>query len=75
MANEYNNKIILGTGTVLIDLTGDTVAPDKLLDGVTAHDKSGAAIVGNVTFASVYTGSGAPDASLGENGDFYFDMG
>ena len=75
MANEYNNKIILGTGTVLIDLTGDTVAPDKLLDGVTAHDKSGAAIVGNVTFASVYTGSGAPDASLGSDGDFYFDMG
>lgn len=70
-----NNKVQLSDGTVLIDLTGDTVAPDKLLDGVTAHDKSGALIVGNVTFATVYTGSGAPDASLGENGDFYFDMG
>lgn len=75
MANEYNNKIILGTGTVLIDLTSDSVAPDKLLDGVTAHDKSGAAIVGNVTFASVYTGSGAPPADLGTDGDIYFDMG
>lgn len=70
-----NNKVQLSDGTVLIDLTGDTVAPDKLLEGVTAHDASGAAIVGNVTFATVYTGSGAPDASLGENGDFYFDMG
>lgn len=70
-----NNKVQLSDGTVLIDLTSDTVAPDKLLDGVTAHDKSGALIVGNVTFATVYTGSGAPDASLGENGDFYFDMG
>lgn len=70
-----NNKVQLSDGTVLIDLTGDTVASDKLLDGVTAHDKSGALIVGNVTFATVYAGSGAPDASLGENGDFYFDMG
>lgn len=70
-----NSKVQLSDGTVLLDLTGDTVAPDKLLDGVTAHDKSGALIVGNVAFATVYTGSGAPDASLGENGDFYFDMG
>lgn len=70
-----NSKIQLSDGTVLIDLTGDTVAPDKLLDGVTAHDKSGAIIEGNVTFATVYTGSGAPDASLGSDGDFYFDMG
>lgn len=70
-----NNKVQLSDGTVLIDLTSDSVAADKLLDGVTAHDKSGALIVGNVTFATVYTGSGAPDASLGENGDFYFDMG
>lgn len=70
-----NNKVQLSDGTVLIDLTSDSVAADKLLDGVTAHDKSGAAIVGNVSFATVYTGNGAPDASLGENGDFYFDMG
>lgn len=30
------SKIIYG-GNVLIDLTGDTVAADKLLAGVTAH--------------------------------------
>ncbi len=70
-----NNKVQLSDGTVLIDLTGDTVASDKLLDGVTAHDKSGALIVGNVTFATVYAGSGAPPASLGTDGDIYFDMG
>lgn len=62
-------------GDVLVDLTGDTVAPDKLLSGVTAHDKSGNQITGNVTFAAVYTGSGEPPASLGYDGDFYFDMG
>lgn len=42
MANTIN-KVVYG-GKTLIDLTGDTVTPDKLLDGATAHDKSGAAI-------------------------------
>ena len=45
------NKIIYG-GKVLIDLTGDTVAPGKLLQGFTAHDKSGATITGECTFDS-----------------------
>lgn len=33
-------------GQTLVDLTEDTVAPETLLKGVTAHDKSGAQIVG-----------------------------
>lgn len=70
-----NNKVQLSDGTVLIDLTSDTVAPDKLLGGITAHDRSGSPVVGNVTFATVYTGSGAPPADLGTDGDIYFDMG
>lgn len=45
------NKIIYG-GNTLIDLTGDTVTPDKLAKDVTAHDKSGAVIVGTNTFDS-----------------------
>lgn len=124
------SKIIYG-GNVLIDLTGDTVAADKLLAGITAHgkdgeeitgtcaydaatgdatavegeillgktayvkgakktgtmpnrgavtgttahDKAGNAITGALTFATVYTGSGAPDASLGADGDIYLDLG
>lgn len=43
------NKVIYG-GRTLIDLTGDTVTADKLLKDSTAHDKSGAAIVGTCTF-------------------------
>ena len=39
------NKVIYGT-TVLVDLTSDTITPSVLLEGVTAHDKTGAAIVG-----------------------------
>ena len=42
------NKIIYG-GKTLIDLTGDTITPDKLAEGVTAHDKSGTQITGTST--------------------------
>lgn len=43
MANMNVNKVIYG-GDVLIDLTGDSVSADKVLKGITAHDKSGAKI-------------------------------
>lgn len=39
------NKISYG-GDTLIDLTEDTVTPDKLLVGYTAHDKAGNSITG-----------------------------
>ena len=39
------NKVTYG-GKTLVDLTSDTVTPDKLADGVTAHDKSGNKITG-----------------------------
>lgn len=42
------NKVIYN-GTTLIDLTGDTVSADQLKKGITAHDKSGAAITGTCT--------------------------
>ena len=45
------NKIIYG-GNVLIDLTADTVSADKLLSGITAHDKSGEIIEGACTYDS-----------------------
>lgn len=50
MPNTYNNKIVLSDGTVLIDLTQDTITPDKLAKNVTAHDKSGAPITGTNTY-------------------------
>lgn len=39
------NKVIYD-GSAIIDLTSDTVTADKVLTGYTAHDKSGASIVG-----------------------------
>lgn len=68
------NKIIYNA-QVLIDLTNDTVAADNLLAGYAAHDASGAAITGTLTFAMVYTGSGEPSASTGADGDIYLDLG
>lgn len=43
------NKVIYG-GETLMDLTMDTVSPDKLIKDITAHDKSGAQIIGACTF-------------------------
>lgn len=42
------NKVIYGS-EVLIDLTADTVTPDTLAQGITAHDKSGEIITGTST--------------------------
>lgn len=59
------NKVVYGTET-LIDLTNDTVTPDKLADGATAHDKSGNQIVGTM-------GASIPSL-VGDSIDFDFTM-
>lgn len=46
---ETISKVVYGS-KVLIDLTSDTVTADKLLEGIIAHDKSGATITGSCTF-------------------------
>lgn len=56
------NKVVFGSKT-LIDLTGDTVTPDTLAVGATAHDKTGAPIVGTMS-------SGSGDR-FGANYDFW----
>lgn len=43
------NKVIYG-GRTLIDLSGDTVTADKILDGFTAHDKKGETITGTCKY-------------------------
>lgn len=52
MANEYNSKVVLANGTVLMDLTSDTVDESHLLEGYTAHGANGAPITGLCTFDS-----------------------
>lgn len=53
MANNENiNKVIYGNQT-LIDLTNDSVTPQTLLEGETAHDRSGAQITGSAVVNTV----------------------
>lgn len=50
MANQYNNKVVLSSGEVLIDLSADTADAAHVLNGYTFHDKSGAPVTGTNTF-------------------------
>lgn len=52
MANQYNSKVVLANGTVLIDLTADTVDAAYVLDGYTFHGKDGAPGTGSCTYDS-----------------------
>lgn len=45
-----NNKVVLATGEVVIDLTADTAEADSVLSGYTFHDKSGAAVTGTCDY-------------------------
>lgn len=67
--NTYN-KIIYG-GQTLIDLTADTVTADKLAEGITAHDKSGAIITGTNTYDSDTSDADAAVAEVLATKTFY----
>ena len=59
------NKIVLKDQT-LIDLTSDTVTPDTLAVGATAHDKTGASIVGTMP-----SGGGGASTKYGATSDTF----
>lgn len=61
---QYNNKIVLSDGTVLMDLTADTISPADLAEGVTAHDHTGAPITGTSTKDSDTSDADATPADL-----------
>lgn len=70
MANANINKVVYA-GTTLIDLTGDTVTESTLLEGATAHDKSGAKITGTCTFDSDTSDATAAVAEILESKTAY----
>lgn len=59
-----NSKVVLADGTVLIDLTADTVTAANMLSGTTAHDKSGAAITGTCTYNNDTTDGTAAESEI-----------
>lgn len=50
MAETYNNKVVLSNGTVLIDISTDTIEKSDVINKKTFHDKSGAPQVGTCTY-------------------------
>lgn len=51
--NPYINKVQMADGTVLMDLTQDTISPERMLEGIIAHSNSGATTIGTIP---TYTG-------------------
>lgn len=43
-----NNKVQLSNGTVLLDVSSDSVTPDKMVFGTTAHNAAGERITGTI---------------------------
>ena len=66
------NKVALANGTVLIDLTSDTVTAGSVLAGVTAHDKSGAKITGTL-FANCQDSMELTDSITDSSGNAVID--
>ena len=66
------NKVALANGTVLIDLTLDTVTAGSVLAGVTAHDKSGAKITGTL-FANFQDSMELTDSITDSSGNAVID--
>ena len=50
MANTYVNKVVLGNGTTLIDLTGDDVTRASVLSGMKFHLPTGEGTTGTCTY-------------------------
>lgn len=63
------NKVIYG-GKTLIDLTSDTVESNKMLEGTTAHDKSGAVVEGSIPSKETKTYVPTTTDQVIENGQY-----
>ena len=73
------NKVVYG-GEPLIDLTSDSVTEDTLLEGETAHDKSGAkitgkAVVGNGKLTVKNNGTTVGEFTANQTTDTIIDVG
>lgn len=66
MANQYVNKVVYGT-TTLIDITDSTVTPASLMQGVVAYGADGSRLVGTAT--------GGDEGSAYQDEDGYIVLG
>lgn len=63
---DYNNKVVFGED-VLMDISEDTVTPQTLLSGETAHDRSGAPITGTAVQGHVIKDSSGSSMTQRQN--------
>lgn len=70
MPNQYVNKVIIGAD-IKLDLTGDDITAGKLAEGIKAHDKSGAPIVGTCTYDADTSDATAAAAEILKNKTAY----
>ena len=63
------NKVVLGSDTVL-DLTSDTVTPETLLVGTTAHNAKGEIITGTLVPCTVYSAENPQITADNDSGYF-----
>ena len=68
MPNQNVNHVVIN-GVTKLDLRSDTVDAAHLLQGYTAHDHTGTAITGGLSFSTIYTSTSNP--SGGSNGDVW----
>ena len=66
------NKVVYGT-TVLVDLTEDTVTPDKLLKGETAHNAAGEPVTGTMEAGIDTSDATATAGDIAEGKTAYVD--
>lgn len=62
MANQYNNKVVTGDGTTLIDITDTTAEEADVVSGKTFYKKSGERSTGSAVITPVdqhYDGTSA----------------
>ena len=62
--NQYNSKVVLADGTVLIDLTTDDIKPENVDAGIKFHDKTGAPKTGTSTKTVDASGATAEAAEI-----------
>ena len=77
------NKVVYG-GETLLDLTGDSVTPETLLAGATAHNAAGERIAGavdlsakqdKITVSGILKGNGTGGVSAAVRGSDYIASG
>jgi len=72
---EYPTEFVsvLNSG-LLVDLSGETVDPSNLLEGVTAHNNFGSAIIGTMTREEITVSGGTVSQISGTDNDYLLTL-